>query len=321
MFYSIRHLTKFRYSSPVSESIMEIRKTPRSEGAQGCLAFLLTVVPRARVFSYRDYLGNTIHHFDVPGQHRQLAVIAESLVDVHSQPPLPAFLPPDAWESLDAAVAAGDFSEMLMPSHFVRSSPILEDLARELGITRRDDPLSLLFELNSAIYDWFEYVPKSTRVDSPIEDVVSNRRGVCQDFAHVMLTLIRRLGIPARYVSGYLYHAGLSDERSSAAASHAWVEAFLPELGWVGFDPTNNHVAGERHIRTAIGRDYSDVPPTKGVFKGNASSELTVAVSVDVTDAPPPPEQGQSMPEEWQAMAAPEPETPLQKIQQLQQQQ
>ncbi len=319
MFYSIRHLTKFRYSKPVSESIMDVRKTPRSEGAQGCLEMQLNVMPRARVFYYRDYLGNTIHHFDVPGHHRQLAIVAESLVDVHALPPLPRFLPVEAWRELDAQVAAGDFWEMLNPSEFARPSEPLDELAKLMGVRRRDDPLSLLFELNSAIYEWFEYVPKSTRVDSPIEEALGTRSGVCQDFAHVMIAMVRPLGIPCRYVSGYVYHGEEETERSSAAASHAWVEAFLPELGWVGFDPTNNRVAGERHIRTAIGRDYADVPPTRGVYKGKAESELTVAVSVQLTDGPPPPEQGKTLPEEWQAMAAPEPETEIAQAMQQQQ--
>jgi transglutaminase-like putative cysteine protease len=319
MFYSIRHLTKFRYSSPVSESIMEVRKTPRSEGAQGCLSSALTVLPRARIFSYRDYLGNTVHHFDVPGHHRQLSIVAESLVDVHDVPVLPSSLGADAWKDLDDAVAAGDFWEMLMPSTFARSSPQLDGLAFRLGVERRSDPLSLIRELNSAIYVWFDYAPKTTRVDSPIEEALSARRGVCQDFAHVMIALVRRLGIPCRYVSGYLSHDESAHERSSPSASHAWVEAYLPELGWVGFDPTNDEAAGERHIRTAIGRDYADVPPTKGTFKGNASSELTVAVSVELTSGPPPPDQSQAMPEDWQAMAAPEPEAQQQQMQQQQQ--
>ncbi len=319
MFYAIRHLTRFRYSAPVSESLMEVRKQPRSEGPQGCLAFQLTVIPRARVFSYRDYLGNTIHHFDVPGQHKHLAVIAESLVDLHPAGSVPLSLSPDAWAEIDNAAARGDYYEMLVPSHFARPCPELESLAARLNIVRRDDPLSLLREINSALYQWFEYAPKSTRVDSPIEEALNSRKGVCQDFTHVMLALGRQLGIPCRYVSGYLYHDKDVSERSPVGASHAWMEALLPGLGWVGFDPTNNHIAGERHIRTAIGRDYADVPPTKGVFKGGASSELTVGVSIELTDGPPPPEQPQAIPEEWQSLASPAPEPASQ--QQMQQQQ
>lgn len=134
------------------------------------------------------------------------------------------------------------------------------------------------------------YAPKTTRVDSPADDALRNRQGVCQDYAHIMIALVRRMGIPCRYVSGYLFHRAGEKTRSTEGATHAWVEAFLPELGWVGFDPTNDVLADETHVRTAIGRDYADVPPTRGVFKGDAASELTVAVRVAPSDKPPPPE-------------------------------
>src|SRR6202007_2383644 len=140
------------------------------------------------------------------------------------------------------------------------------------------NPLELLLELNTKLYDLFDYAPNITRVDSPIDDALRARRGVCQDFAHIMIALVRGLGIPCRYVSGYIYQHKQDHVRSGANATHAWVEALLPHLGWVGFDPTNCLVAGDRHIRTAIGRDYADVPPTKGVFRGQAASELSVAV-------------------------------------------
>ena len=122
-------------------------------------------------------------------------------------------------------------------------------------------------------------------MNSPIEVALEQRRGVCQDFAHIMTAIARHWGIPCRYVSGYLYHKG-SRDRSAADATHAWVEAYLPSLGWVGFDPTNNIMAGERHIRAAVGRDYADVPPTRGTYKGGADSELSIAVSLEPTQAP-----------------------------------
>ncbi|HTR34593.1 MAG TPA: transglutaminase family protein [Bryobacteraceae bacterium] len=293
MYYSIRHLTKFRYSSPVSESIMEARMQPRSEGPQRCLSFQLAVHPRRRVYSYRDYLGNTVHHFDVPGHHRQLILVAEALVDVQAGPALPESLANDAWDALDATIAAGDFIEMLLPSQFGQSSELLEQLARELGVESREhararDPLMLVLQLSSGLYGKIAYVPKSTRVDSPIDDALRTRQGVCQDFAHILIALTRRIGIPCRYVSGYLFHRAGDKTRSAEGATHAWVEVLLPTLGWVGFDPTNNVLAGEMHVRTAVGRDYADVPPTRGVFKGSAESQLQVAVRVAPSDAPPP---------------------------------
>jgi transglutaminase-like putative cysteine protease len=295
MFYSIRHLTRFLYSSPVSESSMELRMQPRSEGLQRCLSFQVTVTPRTRVQSYRDYLGNAVHHFDVPSAHRHLMIVAESTVDVASGTVLPPRLDDDAWRQLDAQLASGDFWEMLTPSQFAQWTDLMETFAAELGVpaaseARLRDPLELLTELNSAVCSAISYVPKSTRVDSPVDDALRNRQGVCQDFAHIMLTLVRRLGIPCRYVSGYLFHKAGDHIRSTEGATHAWVETYLPGIGWTGFDPTNNILAGEHHVRTGVGRDYADVPPTRGVFKGEASSELTVAVRVAPSDKPPPPE-------------------------------
>jgi transglutaminase-like putative cysteine protease len=318
MFYSIRHVTKFQYSGPVSESLMEVRMHPRSEMNQRSLTFQLSVSPRTSVTSYRDYLGNMIHHFDVPGMHSQLIIVAEALVDVQAPPQLPYSLPNEAWNELDDLVAAGDYWEMLMPSNFSQQTPALQELARKLGVMRRDDPLRVLCELNTSLYHWFDYVPKSTKVDSPIDEAIHSHKGVCQDFAHIMIALIRGLGIPSRYVSGYLYHRANGQDRSSQGASHAWLEALLPGLGWVGFDPTNNLLVGDRHIRTAIGRDYADVPPTRGVFKGTVEGELTVGVRVVQSDYLPPHDEEMNNTEDWSTYLPPDQDL-LQQEQQQQQ--
>lgn len=288
MYYTIRHTTEFRYSASVSASVMEVRKQPRSEGGQRCRNFQLQINPIARVMAYRDHLGNVIHHFDVPGLHRELTIAATSLVEIAAPEPLPAALEGDGWSNLDALVELGDYWEMLGPSHFAQPTDLLRSFASEIRLERGSDPLSTLRELTATIRDKFEYVQQSTRVNSPIDDALTTRRGVCQDFTHIMLALVRELRIPCRYVSGYLFHPREDLDRSTQDATHAWVEARLPELGWIGFDPTNNSIAGERHIRTAIGRDYADVPPTRGVFKGEAETELGVAVEVLPSEAPPP---------------------------------
>jgi len=319
MFYSIRHLTRFRYTTPVIESLMELRMHPRTEGGQRCLSFQLSVEPRTRVYEYRDYLGNTVHHFDVPGHHRELKIVAEALVEIEPALELPEGLDPSAWDQLDEQAAAGDYWEMLMPSQFADPTEALLSLIEPLNVRRRDDPLRFLRELNTGIYEWFEYVPKATRVDSPIDHAIEARKGVCQDFAHIMIALVRHVRIPCRYVSGYVYRRSENHDRSPEGATHAWVEALLPGLGWIGFDPTNNLIAGERHIRTAIGRDYSDVPPTKGIFKGKSESQLTVSVRVAPSDAPPPPEEVLLPPEDWQAAIAAADEA--ERLQQQQQQQ
>ena len=161
-------------------------------------------------------------------------------------------------------------------------------------------------------------------MDSPIDEAIKSRQGVCQDFAHIMIALVRRLKIPCRYVSGYLYRSAQSHDRSVVDATHAWVEAFLPPLGWVGFDPTNCLLAGDRHIRTAIGRDYADVPPTRGIFRGQTPSELAVAVRVTASVDPPELEHGLPVPEEWSLLvekAQEPPPVPAKNMQQEQQQQ
>jgi transglutaminase-like putative cysteine protease len=284
MIYSVRHTTTFRYEPAVRESVMEVRLQPRSDGEQRCLSFALDVDPAANVMQYRDFTGNAVHHFDIAGRHSQVKVTAQSSVEVQS---VPAPRPVDSgdWADLDALVEGNDHWEMLLPSHFAHSSEALGRLARELGCERRGNPLILLTEINEAIYKLFAYVKHSTKVDSPIEDALRTRQGVCQDFAHIMIALVRPLRIPCRYVSGYMFHRDNQDsDRSLEGASHAWVEALVPGWGWVAFDPTNNLVGGDRHIRVALGRDYADVPPTRGVYKGEAQSELSVAVTVSPSD-------------------------------------
>jgi transglutaminase-like putative cysteine protease len=286
MYYSIQHQTRFRYDAPVSESIMEVRMQPRTEGTQRCTSFFVKVSPKARVLQYRDHLGNHVHHFSVAPKHTQLLITAESTVQTYPHLELPAAFPMSAWDDLDAMLARQDYWEFLMPSDYTEPTAGAEELARELRIERREDPLSLIREISTAIYSGFEYVPNHTNVNSPIDHAIRDRKGVCQDFAHIMTVLVRRLRIPCRYVSGYVFHSRKDNDRSVEGASHAWVEVMLPHLGWIGIDPTNDRLAGERHIRTAIGRDYSDVPPTRGTFRGNAQSELGVIVRVRKAEAP-----------------------------------
>jgi transglutaminase-like putative cysteine protease len=289
MAYSVRHITRFRYEPAVRESVMEVRLQPRTDMRQRCLSFSLDVSPRANIMVYRDFFGNAVHHFDIPGQHEVVEVAAQAIVEVLPPTPSLATYACD-WEELDERVAEGDYWEMLLPSHFARPTELLEKLRAELKLRRQGNPLELLQELNTELYESFEYAPNTTKVDSPIDDALQARRGVCQDFAHIMIALVRQLKIPCRYVSGYLYHEDKVKDRSPAGATHAWVEAYLGEMGWVAFDPTNNLPGCERHIRVAVGRDYADVPPTRGVYKGEAASELSVLVSVAPIDAPEPEE-------------------------------
>ena len=289
--YLIRHVTNFYYEPAVGESVMEVRLQPRSDTRQRCLTSALYVNPQAHVMVYRDFYGNAVHHFDIPGKHQSIEVVSEATVEMLPRVD-PASFQQSTWEELDELVAQGDYLEMFLHSHFARITPALDSLRKEFNLARSGDPLSLLKTLNTSLYEAFEYMPNATRVDSPIDEALQSRQGVCQDFAHIMIALVRQLRVPCRYVSGYLYHGDKDRDRSTAGASHAWVEAYLGECGWVEFDPTNNLLGCERHIRVAVGRDYADVPPTRGVHRGEAESELRVYVTVSAVDAPRPEDLG-----------------------------
>jgi transglutaminase-like putative cysteine protease len=286
MFYSIRHVTRFRYSGPVRESVMELRMQPRSEGPQTLRSFQISTNPRAQLYAYTDHLGNAVYHFNLLREHEELRIEAQATVEITHRPPWPDTLDPLEWSRYNSFNLSDDHFDMLEPSRFARSSPELASFMKIADLEKpAGDPMSALKTLQRSIYDSFDYEPGVTEVNSPIEVALEQRRGVCQDYAHIMTAIARAWGIPCRYVSGYLYHKG-SRDRSAANATHAWVEAYLPSLGWVGFDPTNNIMAGERHVRAAVGRDYSDVPPTRGTYKGGADSELSIAVSLQPTQAP-----------------------------------
>ena len=279
MYYAISHLTLYKYSQPVSDSVMEIRMQPRSDGNQRTIRFDLNVSPETPIFSTRDYQGNMIHNFDIPALHESLAIKAEALVELQNMPDLPDALSEDAWAAIDEAGEDRDLFDMLLPGKYTQSTFLLSQFANEINWGRRADPLSLVRELNDTIYNAFEYNQETTRVDSPIDEALAARRGVCQDFTHIMLTMLRKIGIPARYVSGYLFH-NKDYDRSDVDATHAWLEVWLPEIGWIGFDPTNNLIAGNRHIRVNVSNDYAGASPSRGVFKGMADTELEVRVQV-----------------------------------------
>ena len=322
MFYAIRHFTRYRYSHPVWQSMMEVRMHPRSEGNQRCFIFQLSVNPRARIFAHTDARGNLVHHFDLPQRHRQLTIISDALVNLDAPQTIPEAMDYGAWDELDQLIEKKDYWDMLMPSHFARTSPELQELAEEIGVNEREgrSPLAFLQDVASGVYRSFSYVKKSTAVNSPIEHALKSRQGVCQDFAHIMITLVRNANIPCRYVSGYLYHSAENSDRSSDGATHAWVEAVLPGLGWVGFDPTNNIIVGERHIRTAVGRDYADVPPTMGTMKGKAETELQVRVRVTPSQAVLPPDEEFAADEEWSQFLEEDNQAQVMHAQQQQQQ-
>src|ERR1051326_383976 len=287
MFYSVRHITRFRYSNPVRESVMELKMQPRSESHQALRNFQIATMPRAQLYAYTDHFGNAVYHFNVLREHSELRIEAMSVIEVSPVPALPATADELEWQRYNGLNLRAEHYDLLGPSTFTYPSPELERFTAAHDLRRPEaDTLTALKKLNTVIYGAFDYEVGVTQVHSPIAQALAAGRGVCQDFAHIMIAIVRSWGVPARYVSGYLSQRRQDKDRSGDDATHAWVEAYLPSFGWIGFDPTNNIMAGERHIRVAVGRDYGDVPPTRGTFKGDAESELAVAVTVEPTSAP-----------------------------------
>jgi len=282
MLLDIRHLTQYHYAAPVRESVIELWVQPQQGGRQRLISFELEIDPSVQLFSYADAFGNAVYHFDVPQPHEHLAIQARSAVETDPADPVPVGLDLGEWDRLNSDFLRGDCFDYLHPHGFARSTPALEAFiqSHELDQARAHDPLSAVRKVCETVYHALEYQHGITRADSPIDLALAAGQGVCQDFAHIMIAICRAWGIPARYVSGYLFTDRSEGVRSDPDASHAWVEVFLPSLRWVGFDPTNNVMAGERHVVVATGRDYSDMPPSRGVYKGDADSALTVAVSV-----------------------------------------
>jgi transglutaminase-like putative cysteine protease len=282
MLFEIRHVTEYRYDESVRESVMELWMQPRKSTGQGLVSFDLEIDPHAQVFNYSDSYGNTVHHFDVPHPHSRLEITARAVVETYSRAAVPPSLGMDAWDRLVDEAVRGETWDFLALRGFAIETPALHAFVEEKGLTalRERDPLTAVKDLSATLYAAFDYETGITEADSPIDHALIEGRGVCQDFAHIMIAICRSWGVPARYVSGYLATDREAGDRSDPDATHAWVEVYLPGLRWVGIDPTNNVLAGERHLAVATGRDYTDVPPSRGVFKGEAESQLSVGVSV-----------------------------------------
>lgn len=276
--YTVEHAMRFDYADPVQASVMTLYLCPLRDRAQTLCEFTLRTDPEGRFFEFTDPFGNTAHYLDRPRSHAHFEIKARSRVEVGPLCFAPERLEPGATEALRNAVRTPELWPFANPSLFVRPSPALDRFVAAHGIGPGDDLLVSARELCAELHDVFEYIPGHTQVDSPIEHILETGRGVCQDYAHVMASIVRGWGVPCRYVSGYL---GPEAEGSATGESHAWVECWFPGVGWTGFDPTNNVEGDERHVRVAVGRDYADVPPSRGVFRGNGASELTTEVKVE----------------------------------------
>lgn len=288
MRYRIIHRTTYTYESPVTVCHYVARLAPRSLPGQECPWHEVHIRPEPVERATRlDYFGNTSLYFEIEGSHSQLEVISRSLVEVDSPEPIdPPATPP--WEQVRDACRlpvwspAAVASELISPSALVPIGPEFADYARPSFIAGRP-VLDAVNDLNRRLYEDFLFDPAATDIATPVAQVLKQRRGVCQDFAQVMIACLRSLGLPARYVSGYLETEPPPGQEKlvGADASHAWVSVFCGEqTGWVDADPTNNVLPSERHVTLAWGRDFADVSPLRGVTIGSGEQSLQVAVDV-----------------------------------------
>jgi transglutaminase-like putative cysteine protease len=276
---AVLHRTSFFYGAPVALSVNTLRLEPRTFPYQKTLAALVRVLPATRLRRFTDLFQNVTHHFELPEPHLKLEI--ESRIRVHN---LPLIIP--------AAGRSGTGEEDFeIPEVRERIWPFLQDSNRvsQLPDVWRQAVdvtygLAAVFDKASAVMEWihreFRYEPGATGVKAHLSESFALRRGVCQDFTHVMLGMCRAVGVPARYASGYLYN-GPKDSLVGAQASHAWCEVYLPTAGWIGFDPTNNTLADERYVKIAVGRDYDDVAPVTGSYHGTAHCRMEVRVEVE----------------------------------------
>jgi transglutaminase-like putative cysteine protease len=284
MNYDIHYLTAYRYEAPVSDNLNALRVRPATTSSQRCDEFHVRLDPEARIHRHVDYFGTEVLEFGVARPHDHLTIDVRARV-VTSEPPE---APEAPWEHLGGDAYAEAAGEFLLP---IDGEPDDAELADLLEISRARTPLATLRWLNELIPDRFEYRPGVTYVGSSVQDFLAAGAGVCQDFVHLSLLLLRRHGIGARYVSGYLFsNPGDGGNDSVEVQTHAWLEALLPGTGgrgepiWVGADPTNRRLAGETHVKIGHGRLYGDVPPIKGVYRGDAGAELEASVRMTRLD-------------------------------------
>jgi transglutaminase-like putative cysteine protease len=287
---AVRHLTRLVYSTSVSDAVMEVRLGPYSDSDQRWERLDLRVRPNGAVRGFVDGFGNQAQLITVARGHDTLEV--ESLAEVWTLLADPFAPPPRP----PAPLSPMDRVDYLSASKLIPIEPPLEAMAAKFRSACPNSHFDCAHELMEAVYRELQYVQNVTNVSTTVTEVLEAREGVCQDFAHVMIGLCRTLGIPARYVSGYLVlddqaaptpiRPDPNAERAAqvAAASHAWAEVYTSTHGWRGFDPTNNLLASEHHVKMAIGRDYGDIPPTRGTYRGGADERMYVEVSTQRLD-------------------------------------
>jgi len=273
----VTHRTRYEYSAPVIESFNEMRLQPTSADGQVCHSFLLKILPSTRLSHYLDFFLNCVHFFELPEPHTTLSIESSALVTTvsHAVPPDQVTVP---MSRLRECLAMEECYDFLQPSKHVVIDPSVWRLAVDATMGEAD-VWQAAVKVMQFIRSEFVYKAEETTVNTPIAEVIEKRKGVCQDFTHVMLGMCRSLKIPTRYVSGYLYNGPL-DQLEGAQASHAWCEVFIPDHGWRALDPTNDRQADEHYIKVATGRDYADIVPVQGTYRGAGTKKMSVEVNV-----------------------------------------
>jgi transglutaminase-like putative cysteine protease len=274
MRYDIYHRTRYDYAAPVRDSFNDVRLQPMPIPEQTVENFLLRILPAARLTHFKDFYSNWVNHFEIPESHNYLLIEAQSRVNTRPAEPLPAEGKVCSFEKMREAPNIERCFDYLQTSRYVEITPEAWRLALDAtqGI---DDAWLAALALMKYVNGLLKYESNSTHVHTHMSEVLKDRRGVCQDFAHLMLGLCRALKIPARYVSGYL-------ATEAASATHAWVEVFVPGHGWRGLDPTHDRQIGETYVKIGNGRDYADVSPISGNYRGTLERKMTVEVKITV---------------------------------------
>jgi transglutaminase-like putative cysteine protease len=279
MLLRIQHETKLTYSEPVTETVFEVRMAPPSDEDQTNLGYRLRITPSAPVTIYRDGFGNRVDLFNVLTPYRELVIRASAIVRVHRASSGASRLAELAWSSFCQETPALETIEYLQPSPLVPQCAALDQFVA--GLAPRDGSLLDVVQcVMDAVRSSLAYEKKVTTARTPVGEALRLGRGVCQDFAHLFLGACRSIGLPARYVSGYVHQVG-------EVATHAWCQIWSGKGAWIDLDPTRGACVGDDYVKIGIGRDYSDVPPNRGVWKGRADETIAVSVKVEPIERVP----------------------------------
>lgn len=283
----ITHITRYTYSDSAQDSVNEVRLTPLTDKRQSCYHHTITTEPVSALFTYSDYFHNQVHAFTVNKIHQELTIKMVSTVVTRNnaypqRPSIPSF---DQKAERFSDTFQNEYAEYLLPTGYTALTPEVKAYADAIP----DDGISLhhlIAAIGATIYFDFTYDPSATSVQTTALETLKLRRGVCQDYSHLMIAICRDKGIPARYVSGYHFVGDLQGGNADfTQASHAWVECLIPGAGWLGFDPTNNNEINWRYVKLAHGRDYNDIVPVKGIYRGSGTQDLDVFVDVKLLEA------------------------------------